>query len=130
MEQWSELQRRLTVFDCTVYTFDVLLQQTGRTLHGPKSKAHSEQNTRSACDISTHTALKTKPASLQRQQEVSHNIKITVFWDRMLCCHWESQSPHCKSTMVVRNISNTKLHVQQHCSDNLPSPSYLHPCHI
>jgi hypothetical protein len=41
----------------------------------------------------------------------------------MGCCrHWESLSPHCKSIMVLRNIRNTNHHVQQHCSDNLPSP--------
>ena len=77
MKQWGELQGRLTVFDCTVYTIDMLLQQTGRTLHDPKSKAHSEQNTRSISHISTHNAPKSKPASLQRQQEASHNIKTT-----------------------------------------------------
>jgi hypothetical protein len=53
MKQWSELLGRLTAFDHTVYTFDTLIQQTGRTLHDPKSKAHSERSTRSASDIST-----------------------------------------------------------------------------
>jgi hypothetical protein len=43
MKQCCELQARLAVFDCTVYTFDMLLQQTGRTLHDIKSKAHSER---------------------------------------------------------------------------------------
>jgi len=43
------------------------LLQTGRTLHDPKSKAHSEQNTRSICDmstVSTHTTPESKPASV------------------------------------------------------------------
>lgn len=133
MNRWSDIKDRLTAFDCAIYTFDMLLTvKTGRTLNAPRSKAHSEQNTRSASDISIHTAPITKPASLLTRRSQSHREDQSVLGCDGVSPLGKSFSTfqkHYNPSKHQRHSSNNKHHVQQHCCDNLPSPSF-HPCHI
>ena len=116
---------------CYLHIWHAANSQTGRTLNAPQSKAHSEQNT-SASDTSTHTAPITKCASLLTRRNQSHHKDQSVLGCDVVSPLGKSFSTfqkHYGPSKHQRHSPNNKHHVQQHCCDNLPSPSF-HPCRI